>query len=87
MTDPKEPLPPERLNGSPLGRLLLRAMRAGAVGAAGFLAFALVAILWQRHEAAGGFALRQGDAGFLVVAGVMLLLALWIIRAIGRELR
>ncbi len=78
---------PEGPNGSPLGRFLMRVLRIGTWGASGFLALAILAILWQRHVPGQGFVFQPADKPFFVVAGIMLALALWISRAISRELR
>lgn len=84
---PASPPESDGQNGSPLGRFLMRVLRVGTLGAAGFLAFAILAMLWQRHQGDLGFVFQPGDKAFFWIAGIMLLAALWISRSISRELR
>jgi hypothetical protein len=67
---------------SPLQRLLLKAMRYASLGAAILLFGFLVLALWQN----GSNDLTTQDYGFMGIVGVMLLGALWLFRAIGREM-
>ena len=69
-------------NMSPLQRLLLKAMRYVSLGAAILLLGFLVLMLWQK--AASG--LTRQDYGFAGIVGFMLLGAVWLFRAIGREM-
>lgn len=71
---------------SPLARLVLIAIRVGARAAAVFVAAALAIDLWK-HWAFGGFgAMGRGDFVFLGVLAAILAGALWLVRAVGREL-
>ena len=67
---------------SPLQRLLLKAMRYASLGAAILLLGFLILALWQKV----GTGLTTPDYGFMGIAGLMLLGALCLFRAIGREM-
>jgi hypothetical protein len=60
---------------SHLGRFLLKIMRLGVLGSAFLLALFLGIAIWQ-----------ETGIGFMAVLLVLLLGALWLYRAIGREL-
>ncbi|MGE3832018.1 MAG: hypothetical protein AB7F76_13565 [Parvibaculaceae bacterium] len=70
---------------SPLGRLILKAMRWGLWGVAGLIAV-FFAIEIGKH---GGSlaALTRQDITFLVILVVLFAFALWLARAISRELK
>ena len=67
---------------SPLQRLLLKAVRYASLGSAILLFGFLVLALWQKL----GNGLTSQDYGFMGVVGLMLLGAIWLYRAIGREM-
>jgi uncharacterized membrane protein len=67
---------------SPLQRLLLMSMRYASLGAAILLIAFLVLALWQR----AGADFTTQDYGFIAIVGLMLLGAVWLFRAIGREM-
>jgi hypothetical protein len=67
---------------SPLQRLLLKAMRYASLGAAMLLLGFLILVLWQKV----GTGLTTQDYGFVGIVGLMLLGAVWLFRAIGREM-
>jgi hypothetical protein len=67
---------------SPLQRLLLKAMRYASLGAAILLVGFLILALWQKV----GTGLTTPDYGFMGIVGLMLLGAVWLFRAIGREM-
>jgi surface polysaccharide O-acyltransferase-like enzyme len=67
---------------SPLQRLLLKAMRYASLGAAILLLGFLALAFWQKS----GTEFTTQDYGFMGIVGVMLLGALWLFRAIGREM-
>jgi hypothetical protein len=72
---------------SPLARLILRTMRVGAVGAAGFVVL-VIGIEAAKRWAAGGIgAVSRADAMFFAVLAVLLFGALYLARSITRELR
>ena len=72
---------------SPLGSLILRVMRAGAIGAAGFVVLVIGIEIWKRWRFGGFGQMAVQDYSFFAVLTVMLVGALWLVRAIGRELR
>jgi hypothetical protein len=67
---------------SPLQRLLLKAVRYASLGSAILLFSFLVLALWQKL----GNGLTSQDYGFMGIVGLMLLGAIWLYRAIGREM-
>jgi hypothetical protein len=67
---------------SPLQRLLLRAMRYASLGAAVLLLGFLVLALWQK----AGADFTAQDYGFIGIVSFMFLGAIWLFRAIGREM-
>jgi hypothetical protein len=70
---------------SPLGRLILLAMRWGLWGLAGLVAVFFVIEIAKRD---GGLAsLNRQDITFLVILVLLFVFALWLARAISRELR
>lgn len=72
---------------SPLGRLILRAMRAGSIASAGFVVMVILLETWK-HWRFGGFGeMSRPDYIFMAVLVLMLLCFLWLIRSIGRELQ
>jgi hypothetical protein len=74
---------PDMAEMSPLGSLILRAMRAGAIAAAGFVVLAIGIELWKLWRFEGS----TGNYGFLVILAAMLFGFLWLARAITREIR
>lgn len=62
---------------SPLSRLILKIMRIGTLSAAVLIAIFLGVALWQ----------NQQHYGFMGVMVVMLVGALWLSRAIAKELK
>jgi hypothetical protein len=68
---------------SPLQRLLLKAMRYASLAAAILLLVFLILVLWQK----AGAGLTAQDYGFVGIVGLMLLGAVWLFRAIGREMK
>jgi hypothetical protein len=69
-------------NISPLQRLLLRSMRWLCLGTAVLLFGFLILLLWQK----AGTGMTTPDYGFLGIVGLMLLGAVWLFHAIGREM-
>jgi len=69
-------------NISPLQRLLLKVMRWLCLGTAVLLFGFLILLLWQK----AGTGLTMPDYGFVGVMVLMLLGAVWLFRAIGREM-
>ena len=70
---------------SPLGRLILKVMRWGLLGAAGLVAVFFAIDIGKRD---GGFAaMTRQDLSFLVILVLLFVFALWLARAISRELK
>lgn len=66
---------------SPLATIILKAMRWGVLGVAGFLALVLVLEAWKH-----GWDLGALNWGFMAVVALLAGGALWLARSIGREL-
>jgi hypothetical protein len=71
---------------SPLAQILMGILRYATWIAAGLLLLFAGILLMQRRTAEG-IVLQQGDTGFLVVLGVLLVIAVYIIRGIKREIK
>ena len=67
---------------SPLQHVLLKSMRCARLGAAILLLGFLVLALWQK----AGADFTAQDYGFIGTVAFMLLGAVWLFRAIGREM-
>ena len=65
---------------TPLGRLILTAMRLGALFCAACLSIFMAIAVWQAGR--GG-----ADGRLLAILAALLAACLWLARAIGRELR
>jgi hypothetical protein len=72
---------------SPLGRLILKVMRIACLSAAGLLAFFLALVFWQKTQAAGLEGIVRQDVTFMAILAIMTVAALWLARAIGREMK
>lgn len=72
---------------SPLASLLMRVLRSGAWAAAVVLVVFLGIMLWQRVTPDGGLALNRQDYGFAAVVLALLVLAAYLVRAIGKEIK
>ena len=70
---------------SPLAKLLVSFLRWGSMGSAGLLAIFVVIFLWQKWTPTGLVLSRQ-DYGFLGVLVVLMVFALYLIRAIAKEI-
>ncbi len=70
---------------SPLSSILMRLLRAGIWGAMALLPLFAGLLLYQRWTA-DGLVLQKTDYGFLTVLAVLFLLAIYLVRAIGKEL-
>jgi hypothetical protein len=65
------------------GVLMIILQRCSWVAAALVTLFAGI-LVWQRYTPAG-FVWQPGDKGFLVMLGVLLVFAVYLIRSIGKE--
>jgi hypothetical protein len=70
---------------SPLAKLLVSILRWGSMGSAGLLTLFAGIFLWQKWTPAGPV-LSQQDWGFLAVLMALLLLAVYLIRSIAKEI-
>lgn len=66
---------------SPLAILVMKVLRWGVLGMAGFLCAVLALEAWKH-----GFVLRALNPGFMAVVGLLAVAALWLARSIAREL-
>ena len=66
---------------SPLAIVILKALRWGVLGIAGFLCLVLVLEAWKQ-----GWDLAALNGGFMAVVGLLAVGALWLARSIAREL-
>lgn len=66
---------------SPLAIVAMKVLRWGVMGIAGFLCLVLLLEAWKH-----GWNLAALNPGFMLVVGLLALGALWLARAIGREL-
>lgn len=71
---------------SPLLRVLMGVLHKGSWAAGVLLVIFAGILLWQRHTPEG-FVFRQGDFGFLGVLAGLFLLAAYLVRSIGREMK
>jgi prepilin signal peptidase PulO-like enzyme (type II secretory pathway) len=69
---------------SPLARVLMGILQKGSWFAAGLLALFAGILLFQRWTP-DGLVLQQGDTGFLIVLGLLFLLAIYLVRGIKKE--
>jgi hypothetical protein len=70
---------------SPLAQILMSVLRYATWIAAGLILLFAGLLLIQRRTV-DGIVLQQGDKGFLVVLGVLLAMAIYIIRGIKNEI-
>jgi hypothetical protein len=73
-------------NISPLQHVLLKVLRNATLGAAFLLIIFLAITIWKQTKASGFDQLTRQDWSFMGLLVVMLLCALWLYRAIGREM-
>ncbi len=66
---------------SPLAIVIMRVLRWGVLGMAGFLVLVLLLEAWKH-----GWDLAALNLGFMAVVGALALGALWLARSIAREL-
>lgn len=66
---------------SPLAIVLMKLLRWGALGIAGFLVLVLAIEGWKH-----GWDLQALNKGFMGVVALLVVGALWLARSIGREL-
>ncbi len=70
---------------SPLAKVLVSILRWGSMGSAGLLTLFAGIFIWQKWTPAGPVLTRQ-DWGFLGVLAALLLLAIYLVRSIAKEI-
>ncbi len=76
----------EEYKMSPLGEILMSVLRKGTWAAAALILSFAGILLFQRRTPSGSIQLQEGDMAFLGVLAVLLLLAVYLIRGIKKEL-
>ncbi len=76
----------ENYQMSPLRQLILSVLRWGTYGATGLLVLFAGILLLQRRTTTGAVEFQQGDLAFLGVLAALLVLAVYLMRGIAREL-
>jgi hypothetical protein len=71
---------------SPLGKVLLRLLRGACLGAAGLLLGFLCLAVWQKTSGVGIEGLARQDVTFMGILAAMAFGAVWLARAIQREM-
>jgi hypothetical protein len=71
---------------SPLAHVLMGVLRKGAWIAAGMIMLFAGILVYQRMTPEGSVKFQDGDIGFLAVLAVMLALAVYLVRGIGKEM-
>jgi xanthine/uracil permease len=72
---------------SPLGRLILQAMRVGSIFVAGCVLFFMGILIWQKWLSQAAPPAVRGDFVFLGILAVLFVGALWLARSVSRELK
>jgi hypothetical protein len=71
---------------SPLAKALMSILRSGSWAAMVLLLLFMGIFLWQQIKPDGTIALTRQDYGFLGVVGFLVLLSIYLVRAIGKEI-
>jgi H+/Cl- antiporter ClcA len=71
---------------SPLGAILMRVMRVGCLGAAGFVALVIAYEVWLKASQGQLSDLSRQDMAFWVILVIMLTGFLWLARSMSKEL-
>lgn len=71
---------------SPLAQVLMGILRKGAWGAAALILLFAVILIFQRITPDGSVQFQDGDIGFLGVLAALLLLAIYLVRGIRKEM-
>jgi hypothetical protein len=72
---------------SPLARILMGVLQKGAWGAAGLILLFAGLMCYQRYQPGTGFVFKDGDFGFLAVLLALLVLAVYLVRGIKKEMQ
>lgn len=71
---------------SPLAKFLMHILRSGSIGAAALLVLFAGISIYQKITPDGHLVMTQQDWSFLAVLGALLFSALYLIRAIAKEI-
>lgn len=72
---------------APLARLLLHILRNGSIGAAALMILFAGISIYQKITPEGHVVMTRQDWGFLGVLAALLVLALYLVRAIAKEIK
>ena len=72
---------------SPLAKLLMQILRSGSIGAAALLALFAAILIYQKITPDGHLAMTRQDWSFLGVLAALMLLAVYLVRAIAKEIK
>jgi hypothetical protein len=72
---------------SPLARVLIGILQKGSWAAAALIVIFAGILCYQRYSPEAGFVFKPGDFGFLGILAAMLALAVYLVRAIAKELQ
>jgi hypothetical protein len=71
---------------SPLAGLLMRILRSGSYASAALLAMFAGIFLWQKWSPDTGLVLSRQDYSFLIIITILVAVAVYLVRAIAREM-
>jgi len=71
---------------SPLAKFLMHVLRCGSIGAAALLVLFAGISIYQKITLDGHLVMTRQDWGFIAVLGALLFLALYLVRAITKEI-
>jgi hypothetical protein len=77
----------ENFQMSPLARVLVGVLQKGSLVAAVLLLLFAAILVFQRWMPDGSFVFQQGDFAFLGILAALLVLAVYLVRAINKELK
>jgi hypothetical protein len=72
---------------SPLARFLMQILRNGSMGAAALLILFAGILFWQKITPDGHLAMTRQDWSFAAVLALLLALAIYLVRAIAKEMQ
>ncbi len=72
---------------SPLAKFLMLVLRSGSIGAAALLLLFAGISIYQKITPDGHLVMTRQDWSFLAVLGALLILALYLVRAIAKEIK
>ena len=72
---------------SPLARILVGILHKGSWAAAALIILFAVIHVWRKWQPDGSLALTREDYGFLGILAALLILAIYLVKAIKKELK